>query len=71
MVHGALNPGNKANLTLLPASTLMYLCSVCVPRDMAQLHVTRVKREFREIVTSEEVKNICNKLVWPASPPQN
>ena len=22
---------------------------------MAQLHVTRVKREFREIVTSEEV----------------
>ena len=23
---------------------------------MAQLHVTRVKREFKEIVTSEEVK---------------
>ena len=28
---------------------------------MAQLHVTRVKREFREIITSEEVSSIaCN-----------
>ena len=28
---------------------------VYVRADMAQLHVTRVKREFREIVTSDEV----------------
>ncbi len=29
---------------------------------MAQLHVTRVKREFREIISSEEVSG--RELVW-------
>lgn len=39
----------------------MYHIILCVshdPRDMAQLHVTRVKREFREIITSEEVSHM-------------
>ena len=28
-------------------------------RRMAQLHVTRVRREFREVVDSEEVQCVC------------
>ena len=31
---------------------------------MAQLHVTRVKREFREIVTSEEVNRVGPFVRW-------
>ena len=38
---------------LSPLHDIIYHNSAC--RDMSQQHVTRVKREFREIITSEEV----------------
>ena len=36
---------------------------------MAQLHITRVKREFREIVGSEEVSAMMNVIVLRRFPP--